>query len=268
MTIITSPSYVPTEVSVPGINAPFIGYHNLVNVNNVLADVEDPDFPVTNVANPATAFRWVGDLLTIDQYLTVTTNYVPAIDYIAIARHNLGSAGIPITIEGDAGAGFTELVPAQLLGDDSPALFRWSPASMQQVRMQLGQGSEAPTIATVYLGKLLYLQRNIYVGHTPINYGRTFNIATGVSENGQYLGEVIIGEGRANSLSLKNLTAIWYRQYLDLFIRQRGIPFFFGWRPETYPNEIGYCWIKGNPKPTNQLANGMMGIEVQLEGVA
>jgi hypothetical protein len=44
-------------------------------------------------------------------------------------------------------------------------------------------------------------------------------------------------------------------------------PFFFAWRPTTYPTECGYCWLISDPTPSNSQANGMMAVSLDLEGV-
>ena len=37
------------------------------------------------------------------------------VDYVAIAAHNLGSAGVPLTIRGDTGSGYADIVPPVVL---------------------------------------------------------------------------------------------------------------------------------------------------------
>lgn len=264
--IVTSTDLILTKTTSPRRNAPIVGYHNIVTRANIEAETEDPDFPASNMANPSTAFRWVGELLTTDQRIQINTGYIPPLDFIGIARHNLGSAGIGVAIERDTG---DVIIPEQMPGDDSPLIFRWSPESLSVAHIVLSPGDEAPTIGVVYLGRLLYLPRNIYVGHTPITYGRTRQVQTGVSENGQFLGRVVIGEGRESAISMKNILPAFYRSQMDPFVQTVGeFPFFFGWRPDDYPLEAGYVWCRNNPRPVNQRPNGMMEIDFQIEGVA
>jgi hypothetical protein len=55
---------------------------------------------------------------------------------------------------------------------------------------------------------------------------------------------------------------------MDPFIiAAKEIPFFFAWRPGSYPTEAGYVWLTDDPEPANQLANGMMQISLNVEGV-
>src|SRR5690606_28851750 len=101
-----------------------------------------------------------------DEYLTATIDSVEPIDYVAVARHNFGSAQIPVSIEG--AAGFTgspavldwqELVPDVLLPDDGPVLFRFEPQPLIAVRIRMQPGNAAPTAAVMYAGKLLVCER-------------------------------------------------------------------------------------------------------------
>ena len=113
------------------------------------------------------------------------------------------------------------------------------------------------------------LQRRIYVGHTPIPYGRESRVTTGVSESGNFLGRIVLGESLETSVDLQNMTPAWYRAEMDPFIAaSKEAPFFFAWRPDSYPRETGYAWMTNNPKPSNQRSNGMMQISLSMGGIA
>lgn len=274
--IIISRNYVIVETADFSADNPVIGYENLVTVDNVTVDIEDPNHPAVNVANSSTALKWAGFQDYASQALQVFLNSSEEVDYLAIARHNLGSLQFPVTVEGateldsDGNPDWFELVQETLLPDDSPAIFRFAPQALLYIRLVMGIGLDAPEISVLYVGKLLILQRRIYVGHTPINYGRNTNVTTGRSESGQYLGRLITGEWRSNGVSIQNITPDWYREFMDPFVARanQDTPFFFAWRPETYPFEVGYCWLTGDARPVNQIANGMMQIELSLNGVS
>lgn len=251
---------------------PVIGWHNLVTAENVSATSEAEDYPIVNVANPITSpgARWRATGTT-GEAITVAVESVEPVDYIAIARHNLGSAEIPVSVEGstDGGSTWSELVQQVLLPDDSPALFRFVKQSLTHLRLPLEAGLAPAEIAVVYAGALLVAQRRIYVDHVPINYGRSENIVNGKSESGEYLGRIILSEERSTSFDLRNLTPAWYRAQMDPFIKASKVtPFFFAWRPGAYPREIGFVVATNNPQPRNQLANGMMSIQIEISGIA
>jgi len=267
--IILSPSLVAQLGADPNVNNPVIGYRNLVTTANITATTQAEGFPATNLANPATDLLWVADP-SGDEYLTVAIADSDPVDYVGIARHNLGSAQIPVSIEGDDGSGWSELVGETLLADDKPVIFRWEPQSLAGVRVRMQEGSAPPEAAVLYVGRLLVIPRRIYVGHTPMPYGREVTVINGVSESGNFLGRIVVGETRSTSVSLKNLDPAWYRQHMDPFVAAGAeSPFFWAWRPGTYPYETGFGWFPGGvPRPTNDRPNGMMAIDFDLRGVA
>lgn len=278
MSVVISGDLVLTDSLSGGgvINAdnPLIGYDNLVTTLTVTSTTAAEGFPATNLANPSTNLRWVGTLSSpeADEYVTVSNGGVEPIDYVAVARHNLFSAQIAVSVEVlDVDASpdtWVEIVAPVILPNDGPALFRFAKLAYAGVRLRLQPGSAAPTVAVMYAGELLVLQRRIYVGHTPIPYGRSAKVINARSESGNFLGRIITNQKTGTSATLQNLTAAWYRSYLEPFLLQaQENPFFFAWRPSTYPREVGYAWLTNDPKPTNQRSNGMMQVELEMSGI-
>ncbi|MFA5387041.1 MAG: hypothetical protein WC322_01440 [Candidatus Paceibacterota bacterium] len=275
MSVVVSSSIViaqDTEYALSNANNPLIGYQNLTTINNITASWENALFPATNLANVSTSSLWksggIGEV-----YIDIIVDTAELVDYVGIARHNFGSGNIPVSIYGlvdnlESPTNYVELVDDVLLPNDGPALFRFTPQALYGVRIRLQAGDLLPQAAVVYVGKLLVLQRRIYVGHTPINYGRRTNIVSARSESGNFLGRVIVGESTETSVLMKNITASWYRNYLDAFVVDaQENPFFFAWRPSTYPREVGYAWLTGDPKPVNSRVNGMMEIDLKMNGI-
>jgi hypothetical protein len=268
--IVLSPSLVlgPAPEGVD-LNAPIIGYRSLVTRTNIAADGEDADNPATNLANISTAAFWRGaDDAT--QYLTVTLSGAES-DYFAVARHNFGSQQIAVSLEAREAEedSWAEIVAEVMLADDTPLLMRYAAESYHSVRLKMASGNAAPQAAVVYVGRLLVCQRRIYVGHTPIPFGRRTQVVSGMSESGNYLGRIITGGSLASSVSFENLTPAWYRANFDpFFLAARSVPFFWGWRPQQYPREAGFAWLTNDPAPSNSRANGMMSVEFEIGGVS
>lgn len=270
--IVISSSLVLEATGTEGANNPVIGYEQLVTITNVTADSEDANSPVTNVANPATNLLWVSDS-TSEQYLTVVHDRVDPIDYVGIAEHNLGSTGCQVSIEGyselDEGEPvWFELVESALLADDQPAIFRFEPQSLIGVRLKMTPDDTEPAIGVVYVGKLLVLPRPIYVGHTPITLGRNSQVMSAMSESGKFLGRVVMSESVSTSIQLQHLPRGWYRTYMKPFTDYAvENPFFFAWRPQEFPNEVGYAWLMGNPRPVNSQPEGFVEVELSVGGI-
>lgn len=251
-------------------NNPLVCYHNVVTASGLTASSENVDFPVTNVANPATDLIWKASsaaLTTID----ISNDTSETVDYVGIVGHNFGTAGIAVRLQVDTGSGYVDLTTDVIPDDDSPLLFRLPSQQAliwDTIRIRMAAGSAAPQLAVVYCGQTMVLQRRLYVGHTPINMGRSVAVVNGISESGNYLGAVIVGQMFESQIDIQNMAPGWYRLVLDPFIEVcKSTPFFFAWRPETYPDEIGYCWVTNDPRPENQRPNGMMSIGITIRGI-
>ncbi len=278
MSVVISGSLVLADsVSGGGIvdaNNPIIGYENLVTAANVSAVTEATGFPASNLANPSTNLRWQGALSSpaVDEYITLALNTEELVDYIGIARHNFYSAQIPVSIEvlneATSPDSWDEIVSDVIPPNDGPLLFRFTPQGIASIRIRMQPGNAAPYVAVVYAGKLLVLQRRIHVGHTPMPYGRSSKVTNAKSENGDFLGRIVLNEMTQTGVELTNLTPSWYRTYMAPFIdASKEDPFFFAWRPGAYPDEVGYAWMTNDPQPSNQLPNGMMQIGLQMGGI-
>ncbi len=275
MSVVISSSYVVSASASGGgtitADNPLIGYDNTGTVSTT---TEDPDFPAINLTNPATHLRWAGLVSSpeADEYITITNGEVQDIDYIAIARHNFFTAQIAVSVEYlDVSASpdtWVELIAPVILPNDGPALFRFPRLAYAAVRLRMQPGSAAPTVAVVYCGQLLVIQRRLYVGHTPITMGRSVTFASPRSISGNFLGRIVLGRKVSTQVVLQNLTPDWYRTYFAPFVEAaEEIPFFFAWRPSSYPNEVGYAWLTQDAIPKNQRTNGMMQVDLMLEGV-
>jgi hypothetical protein len=254
-------------------NSPLIAYDN--STGSIAATTSNALYPASNLMNPATHLLWKGTVSTGTEYLTATLAGVKNVECVGIARHNFHSIGATVSLEGATaldGFGapvYSTLVPAKVPTDASPILFRFNPALYISLRVRLDvAGSTPPQAAVFYACPLLVLQRRIYVGHTPLNFGRSTKVSNGRSESGNYLGRVVTGEGRSTSFSIQNMTPNWARVFFDPFIAAAAeAPFFFAWRPGSYPSEIGYAWLTNDARLVNQRTNGMMQIDVELSGI-
>lgn len=255
-------------------NSPIIGWHTLATSGTITATTENINHPANNLSNPATHLYWQSDAASpsSDEVLEVSITSTELIDYIAIAAHNLGTAICPVTVQGSVGGSWVELVAEQLLASNAPAIFRFTPVSLAGIRLIIGPSQAAvplvPQVAVLYTGALLLLQRRLYVGHTPIPYGRRVSVANQRSINGAFLGRIVTSETRESQVSLQNLTASWYRDYLDPFFQAaQTIPFFWAWRPGDYPGECGYAWLTDDPTVSNQSARGLMQSSFSMAGI-
>lgn len=274
MGIVVPNAYALQLAAAGNADYPILGWHNLVTIDTVSADQEDAEFPASNLANPATNLLWKSGS-TADQYVTVLFGAAVEVDYIAVARHNLGTGIVAVTVQGLPFGGdpeddgdWDELVAQNLLANDSPALWRFEPGEYIGVRLKLEPGSVEPQAAVLYCGKLLVFERGVQAGHTPLPYGRRRTVISPRSQSGEFLGRVISGGSLASAVSIIKLSPAWYRSTLDPFFAvAMEQPFFWGWRPTTYPAEMGYAWLTTDPVPVPSDLVGYIDIQFQMEGL-
>lgn len=249
-------------------NNPRIGYHNLVQYGGVTADSEETNYPASNIANDSTAEYWESES-NATQYVNfqmANSNW----DYLAIAGHNLEGSVYQWQSRADPGDAWTDVTDERIPGDNSAIIDLVTTNLHPYVRLKLIPASGVfPKIAVVYIGRILTLQRRVYVGHTPVVYGRRTSVISGMSENGQYLGRVVKRRMLQTSISQQDVTPSYYRSYIDPFV-QHAItrPFFVAWRPAQYPEEVGFCWSTSDIVMENQRSNGMIKFDIQMRALA
>lgn len=274
MSIIIPNAYALALEAAGNSNRPIIGWHNLVTVDTLTVDQDEDNFPGTNLANPATNLLWKSGS-TADQKLTVLFDEETDVDYMALARHNWGTAQVQITVQGLPFGGnpavdgdWDDLVASHLLANDRPTLWRFATDGYIGLRLKLEPGSVAPEAAVLYCGALTVFEKGVQAGHTPLPYGRMRTVISHLSQAGDYLGSVISGGRLVTAASIINLTPAWYRSTLDPFFEvAMETPFFWAWRPGQYPTETGYAWLTADPVPVPAQLNGRINVELQMEGL-
>jgi hypothetical protein len=248
-------------------NRPVITENNLVAFDNITATSENPLLPATNAANGNTNLRWESQS-SDEQYLTSEFDVNSSVDYLAIAGHNFGESGAAVSVEVLVSAVWTEVVEPNVLGDNNPTILKFDEVSCDGVRLKMASSTFTPTVTVLFSGLTLQLQRNIYVGHSPIEFGRNNSVVTGMSESGQFIGRIVIGKEHNTVVDMENITPQFYRDKIDTFFKNAPEnTFFFAWRPMQYPNEVSYSWIKEDGRVTNQRPNGMMNISFPVGGI-
>lgn len=245
---------------------PIVGYHNIATPAALSSTTAVEGKPASNLGNPSTNLFWMATAIGTE-YVYVTNAGDVDIDYMAIERHNLAGCTVSVEYESSPGS-YSALVQTFVPTDNAPILIRFVKDNYTGLRLKIVSAVSAPYIAVLYCGAILILQRQVYVGHSPGPLSRTSNIANAVSESGNFLGRIVLSQMTGTQVSLNNLTADWYRTYMDPFISAaKEFPFFFAWSPFDYVSEVSYAWITDNPKPSNASPNGMMSINFSMAGV-
>lgn len=280
MSVILSQAFALAPGDVP-LDTPIFGWNNLLSEGTLEATSEDADFPASNLLNSSTALRWKAEAIesppTVDQYLTVTFAEAQELDYLAIAVHNFGTWQNILSVEGFddiASPAFSqELVEEHLVANDNPIIFRFAPTILGGIRLRIQASPladpDTPFISVMHVGKLLVMPRGTHQDHTPINLFPQANVMTGKSETGNFLGRVVLSESRSTNIAFNRLTSAWYRTYMAPFIAaSKSDPFFFAHMPQTFPADVGYCWMTNDPQPARHFDTGTMALSLQMGGIA
>jgi hypothetical protein len=154
--------------------------------------------------------------------------------------------------------------------DDSAADTYETYGNYDAVRIKITPHSTKPQIGVLYVGKIMQLERGIYVGHTPITYGRDVAEVNGLAESGDFLGRIIRQTTYSSAIKMSHITPVWYRNNFDPFVLAcKTKPFFYAWRLNDYANEVGFCWFsKSVPVPENTGPRGLMSVNFSVGGMA
>lgn len=272
-------------VYLPQTDLPIIFWRNVITASLLTTNSQDPNFPVTNVANPSLGLKWkqdfTGSPLQGSNLINVTfpANQGP-INYIALAGHNLGTIGALIALSGESGAGagsplhqdspsLAEFVTGYTPTDDSPIIFMF--AEVENTNLHVVINNPAATtpveVAVVYAGRATVLSEGIQADHTPLPLAKRNNVVLGQSENGSFLGRLVLGDWAESSATISNLTKDWVREeLLDFLDFASSAPFFYAWSPVTYPDEVAFAFLDNDPLPVFDI-DGFATVDLAMKGI-
>lgn len=242
-----------------------IGYQTICTRDNVIASSQAAGFPAEDAVNVFTNEFWQPATLpatwTCDAGTGVDT------DYIGIAAHTLGSTACSVTIEYSTDNTTWTHLNSFLPKDNRPVMLLYPTITARWWRFTL-VGSTIPRIGVIYIGQSLQMQRAIYGGHAPLTLNRSTTIYNQMSEAGQFTARSITRQGNGTSFAWKYLRAAWYREFFDPFVlAARRTPFFIAWRPDKFPDEVGYVWTSSDINPSNMGVKDYMEVSMSVSGV-
>lgn len=268
--LVISSSFVLADGALPG--TPLIGWHNIVTPTNLDSSYAAANYPLTNLANPATDLQWRSDTIGL-QHIKITTADV-SVDYVGIVGHNFGSAQIPVSIgyfEPDE-VTWVELVQEQIFANDDPVMFQFTPQPSTTLWVRMAEGDAAPQASVLYAGTLLILPRGVDINADFVAppFGRKSTIRLGRSESGQYLGRNVVRQELEWTADFAHFDPVWYRAYFDPFVRaaQEDVPFFYAWAPDDYPYEVAFAWFRDDPIPQTNPVTGRKRVKLSCGGLA
>lgn len=231
---------------------------------SVTASVEDAGYPDIHLTTPSMAEVWRGDISAGEEIEVNHSGSGFSADCMAIAGHNLHEIGATVSVKVQQGGtgSWADASTALEITDGSPIVFEILRTSTEYrfVFTVVGTPTESAEIAILYVGDMITLPQKIYEGHTPAVFARTDKAISHKSENGKYLGRVVTSTHTSSKASFQHIPAASLRDFkYKNFVKYGGqYPFFFVWRPDSYPDETEFCWLNGGIDISNQMSNGLM----------
>lgn len=188
------------------------------------------------------------------------------IDYCVIAAHTMGASGNTLEVQYDDG-GWTDLITATAITDDSPIFVIFPEETFQTFRIRITNGT-APEIGVVKFGKAMQMERPLYGGHSPLPLSRVTALRANNSETGQFLGRAVQRKFLSTAYSWQHLSSAFIRS--DWVPFQKAIeaePFVIAWRPATF-QDVGYCQVDAVPIPQAMGIRDLYSVEMQVRGLA
>lgn len=262
-----------------------IGYHSVLTPDGIIASDTVAGRSPSNMWTPDTASVWQGENGTVSttQYVTLINQNNETINYIGVAKHNLGTVGFTYTIQHstDGGSTWANVSSPKVMATNNAIIDYFDDKISGHFRIRLQKTAatiDAPIIAHVKMGEALVLQRRIHANYEPplANYVKKIE---NVSESGQYLGQIVVRTyKKPGSIEQQNNTPEFVRTYIVPFIRHCNgeieaedtavSTFFWAWRPTSYPDEVVYCWASNIEMPKNQSGIALMSWSVDIEAVS
>ena len=287
MPVVISDALVLSALSTP-LNTPVFLWRNLATpalifaglVNNPDIDPTDPDFPEANMAGVSTDTRWQVESahLMDDIFVRIDLDGLHEVDGLGIARHNLGTNQRIVSIYGATAEDFngdpifSQIVQDGMFADDEPLLFRFVSANYISLKLVLTSAyhdTDPTYISVLHAGKLLVCERGTHTDHVPINHARKTQNFIGMSENGRFLGKIVLASKVETTFALKFLRRTWFQDEMRPFLLSaETTPFFFAWKPQQFPDDVGYCWLTENPQPSVHFDTRRIELTLIMGGIA
>lgn len=258
--------------SAPAAGNPLIGYKTILDITTVSADSSPEETPAVNVINEQTNQFWKSDSLAEQRFYLINTDNA-SVDYIAIAKHNFGTGGIEWILQGSNesdsdGPIWEDINESAIPVNDNAIMVYFDTTSYDQYSILMTPVATLPQMAHVKLGEILVMERCIKAPHKSITLSRVSKVISNTSENGAFLGRILVNQYLETDYDFRNITPIFYRDHVDEFsIHAVTGAFFIAWKPLAYPNEIAYGWAKSDICFVADNDNGMGNVQINVKAV-
>ncbi len=255
-------------------NLPVIAWDNVVESGNISASSEFTEFPATNMANPATHLKWSANTGgTV--YITVLVppsilNTPGSVNYFAVAKHNFVGNVCNLYYTAGGSPDPLILIMSTTPTDNSPIIFHFDTRQVVSIVLEVLVSPDVAECAVCSVGQILTLERSVKVDITniPIKIGTKANIVNGMSEAGNFVGRILRSVYSETHLEFAHFTQSWFKANMVPFAAaSKTLPFFLALQPDSYPEDVGYCWLTKDAVPQYNPITQRFNLDLDMRAV-
>jgi hypothetical protein len=219
-------------------------------------------------ANDYTFQRWVPGAGAVSWVLTLAT--AADVDCMFIAAHNLSGVEVTISTSPDLVTAYTSRVVVTPADNSAiAALFSdgsGDAISAQRIMVSLDDGTGV-AVGVIRAGVALQMASPFYSGHTPTTLARKTEAQQQFSESGQWLGRQIKRRAIIGSYGWTHLPRDWYAANFEPFALTLPLyPFGIAGNPAKMTDDVAWCWVKDDPKPSLMGVKNLMKVDLDVTG--
>lgn len=259
----TQPIAAPVEPApiVPPVldNQPEFFYQSILdNYDTITASAGT----AANAATDTTYDPWQAGLFY--GYIDVTLAESASVDYFAIAGHTI-AGGVMALYQWTGGAWAAVAVKAVTTTDAQVVTF----TAVSNTRFRFAFWSGFVSVSTIKCGLKLQSDRKMFAGHNPALLNQQVSLMTKRTNGAHYPGNRVFTRRYQTDINISYVDPVWIRRTARLFMQSLadGKPFFFRWRPDTYPDDCVYCWASGAAQTTNTGPKDFMNFNLSVEAL-
>lgn len=264
-----------TELASAGTTGnPFAAWNNLA----ATATLSSPqavltDGALANAVSGTTYDYWLPNVTATTAGFWVDFGIGRTINLVGIAAHNIGTLGglVQVQRSTDAISWTTASGAAQAITGDKPIVIRMQTSGLDAAYWRVvisGLTAGAPLyVGVMFFGYDMVFPRRFYKDFAPNIQPTEVQLQSNVSVGGNLLGNSVVARGSTITAQFRNIDPYFVRGDMLGFIPHfnAGKGFFFGWRPETYPQDVVYAWRDGaSLRPVNSGPRDFMSVDMPM----
>ena len=283
MIYISNALYLSKVVQDGIIDHPLIGWRSVIRIEDISSAFGDN---ARIVWSPDTYTYWESDSIgssdAVDGvYIEFNNTTGTPVDYAGIVGHNFYSGNLSYqwqhSFDGETWLNLTQL---RNTIDDGAVMDYFNSTLAPNLRLYITGLEGRARIAHIRIGRILRLERKMYVGISPFRLNKRVEKVVTVSDGGKYLGGIAKSTVNLYNINQLDNSPVFVRNEIDDFLDHCEFigpewnngpegSFFGAWRPDEYPDEVLYCHPPEQiQRPVNQRTNGMMQWSIGGEGEA